>query len=160
MRVNGQTINDTQIDFRGRAEKNLPLGGTFGIEYKAIDFQSLKVTTIESALGVGATQGQVQRKIVLPLFVAAFLALFFFGFGDRPPAESYVTTSGYMSMRYWLGMHRIGEPWSWWKCGLFAGPVSRCTGFSVTMVLGDLEEKRSEAKGSERGEKVNVGAGK
>ena len=121
VRVNGQTINSALIDRRSRLERGLPLGGVVAIERTAIDFDRLTITKIESASGSGATQGEVQRRIVLPLLFAAFLAVFLFGFGDRTPDEAAATGSGYQSMRHWLGVHLIGTPFRWWWCGLAAG---------------------------------------
>jgi Patatin-like phospholipase/Domain of Unknown Function (DUF1080) len=124
VRVNGQTINSARIDRRSRLERGLPLGGVVAIERTVIDFDRLTITKIESASGSGATQGEVQRRIVLPLLFAAFLAVFLFGFGDRTPDEAAATGTGYQSMRHWLGVHLIGKPFHWWWCGLVAGLVS------------------------------------
>ena len=66
----------------------------------------------------------MQRRIVLPLFLAAFLATFLFGFGDwSAPTESAVADgTTRVPMRTWLGLGRV-VPFDWWICGLLAGTV-------------------------------------
>lgn len=125
VRVNGQTINSARIDLRSRVESNQPLGGVLAIEHQKIQFEKLKMTEVEAASGSGPTQGDVQRRIVLPVCLAAFLATFLFGFGDCPvDEESVVKGFGPLPMRQWLGLDCIGTALPHWLCGLIAGSVS------------------------------------
>jgi hypothetical protein len=129
VRVNGQTVNTARINLRGRIDKGDPLSGVLAIERQRVKFKKLIVTKIEPASVTGATQGDVQRRIVLPLFLAAFVATFLFGFGDQLMGSS-VGDEGHVPMRHWLGLAPIGTPWPCWLCGLITGA------FSALAVLG------------------------
>ena len=86
---------------------------------------------IETAWSAGATQGQVQRRIIAPLFLAAFLATFLFGFGDYAPGERITDViSGQSSMRHWIGVPRVLEAWTWQRSAFVAGAIS------ATILLG------------------------
>jgi hypothetical protein len=145
--VNGETINTARVKRRmqkGRWPfgRPRPLGGVFAIEAKAIEFQEIEVTKIESAFETGATQGQVQRRIIAPLFLAAFLAVFLFAFGDYGPNEAAPgDAAGHLSMRHWLGSQSKGEPWPFWVTGLTAGIISAALVFLARMIWA-LRRKR------------------
>lgn len=143
--VNDQTINTARIERRkkpSRFRRGRPLGGVIAIQGDAVEFEKVTVNTIESAFDTGATQGQVQRWIIAPLFVAAFLAVFLFGFGDHAANESALATaSGYISMRSWLGAARIGTPWEWWFSGLVAAAVSAALVF-ISRLVWAVKQKR------------------
>jgi hypothetical protein len=129
VRINDETINRSRVN-RMREKKRWwrfgtprPLLGAVGIEKDraGVAINHIEVEKIETAWSTGATQGQVQRRIVAPLFFAAFLATFLFGFGDHAPDEQ---TTGVMSMSQWIGSPRDLKPWTWWGSALVAGAVS------------------------------------
>jgi len=47
----------------------------------------IEVEKIETAWSAGRHSGQVQRRIIAPLFWRRFLATFLFGFGDYAPVS-------------------------------------------------------------------------
>jgi hypothetical protein len=131
VRINGETINRTRVkrkrERRWRFGISQPVPGAVGIERHGdgVTITRVAVAKIETAWSTGATQGQVQRLIVAPLFLAAFLATFLFGFGDYTAGERMTEViSGQSSMRHWIGIPRIFEPWTWLWSGLIAGAAS------------------------------------
>ncbi|MEY2574356.1 MAG: hypothetical protein QOJ87_2569 [Verrucomicrobiota bacterium] len=131
VRVNDQTINSARIDLRARVEKHEPFGGILAIEHKEIRFEKLKITKIEPSSGTGSTQADVQRRIVLPLCLAAFLAIFLFGFGNCSIAEQALGYKGPISMRHWFGFDCVDQALPFWVCGLIAGSVSALIAFGT-----------------------------
>ena len=96
----------------------------------SVAFHSVTVEKVETPSDTGSTQGQVQRRIIAPLFLAAFLATFIFGFGDLPGDGTHPT------MRQAAGLGAVENPWSWWKCAKVAGAVSA----SLVFVLRGLHK--------------------
>jgi Domain of Unknown Function (DUF1080)/Patatin-like phospholipase len=128
VRINDETINRRRVNRtknrrRWRFGTPRPVPGAVGIEtdHKGVTIKHIAVANIETAWSTGATQGQVQRRIVAPLFLAAFLATFLFGFGDHAADEQAI---GVMSMRQWIGMPRDLHAWSWLRSALTAGAAS------------------------------------
>ena len=153
VRVNGETINRVRVKRmrdkrRWRLGTPRPLPGAVGIEKvesprqnereivtassaaapdacAGITVNQIEVEKIETAWSTGATQGQVQRRIIAPLFFAAFLATFLFGFGDYTPGAHITDViSGQSSMRHWIGVPPVVKPWTWWWSALAAGGIS------------------------------------
>jgi predicted acylesterase/phospholipase RssA len=134
VRINDETINRSRVKrmrdkSRWRFGTPRPLPSAVGIEKvdAGVTINHIEVEKIETAWSTGATQGQVQRRIIAPLFFAAFLATFLFGFGDHAPDEQ---TTGVMSMRQWVGVPRDREAWTWQWSAFVAGAVS------TTILLG------------------------
>jgi len=135
VRINDVTINRSRVQrMKGRGRWRFgtlrPLSGAVGIEKKekdgkGITIHQIDVEKIETAWSTGATQGQVQRRIIAPLFFASFLATFLFGFGNYAPGERITDAlSGQSSMRHWIGVPKIFEPWTWLWSALIAGAAS------------------------------------
>jgi len=138
IRINDETINRSRVK-RMRAKRRWrfgtprPLPGAVGIEKvgAGVTVSHIEVEKIETAWSAGATQGQVQRRIIAPLFLAAFLATFLFGFGDYAPGERITDViSGQSSMRHWIGVPRVLEAWTWQRSAFVAGAIS------ATILLG------------------------
>jgi hypothetical protein len=147
VRINDETINRDRVK-RMRGKKRWwrfgtprPLPGAVGIEKvgAGVAINHIEVEKIETAWSTGATQGQVQRRIIAPLFLAAFLATFLFGFGDY---ASDGQTTGVMSMRQWIGVPRVLKPWAWWCSASVAGGIS-ATILLVAQILLTLWRKRN-----------------
>lgn len=122
VRVNEITVNKTRIarpvttqflhaSQRERGAIGLNNGGG------SVEFGEIRATKIESPAASGGTQGQVQRWIILPLFIAAFIATFLF---DYVPQGKYPSHWGWLSdgVRGWL---EIVPGWDWWICALLSG---------------------------------------
>ena len=127
VRVNEETTNTKRVTRRtvpGRwsLRSPRPLPGAIGIEKGGILFRNIEVEKIEGPAQAGATQGQVQRFIIVPLFVAAFLGTFLFGFGDHLPREA--PAGGVRPMREWIGAPPLNGVWTALDCALLAGAVS------------------------------------
>ena len=136
VRINDRTINRRRVKrmrakrrwWRLGAPRSLP--GAIGIEKvlelgTGITVTEIEVEKIETAWGTGATQGQVQRRIVAPLFFAAFLATFLFGFGNYAIDERITDAiSGQSSMRHWIGVPDDIYAWTGPWSALVAGAAS------------------------------------
>ena len=136
VRINDHTINRRRVKrmrakrrwWRFGAPRSLP--GAIGIEKieklgTGIIVTDIEVEKIETAWSTGATQGQVQRRIIAPLFFAAFLATFLFGFGDYAIDERITdAVSGQSSMRHWIGVPDDIEAWTGPWSALVAGAAS------------------------------------
>lgn len=117
--LNGLTINRQRVT-GSAAAKNSAKPGLIGLRHaKGVIFKEVYVKPLPSTLDRGGTQGQIQRFIVLPLFIAALIGIFVLFFGDFPAAI------GEKPMRQWLepGIAPI-HPWSWNKCALLAAALS------------------------------------
>lgn len=122
VRVSGKTGNGPECFRRGTWEKGwLGLGKSEGVQ-----FHNIRLRSLPSSMTVGGTQDQIQKWIVAPLFVAAFLATYLFCFGDVSPKGP----PGVHPMRTILDSTATKiEPWSWAKCALVAG------GFTALLIL-------------------------
>jgi hypothetical protein len=133
VRINDQTINMLRLNrprpprgWRQSSSRTLP--GLIGLEKGGVNFRDIQVETVETAARSGATQGQVQRWVIVPLFIAAFLGTFLFGFGNG----NYVLTGagvgaqypGETCMRQWMGLPPIVQPLGWPMAFVLAGAVS------------------------------------
>jgi len=123
VRVNEMTVNKTRVVrpvtrfLNFGAPRRIP--GALGLNKGngSVNFGAVRVTKIETPAGSGGTQGQVQRLIIIPLFVAAFLSTFLFGYihvEASPPPTS------------WLGalifaILHSATPWSWGTCAFIGG---------------------------------------
>jgi len=137
VRVNDLTINTLRVvrqEMRGpiasllRRRSQGAIG--FSKDAKGVNFQEIAVEKIESPSSSGGTQGDVQRWIVAPLFVAAFLATFLFGYVSVEPRRPY-----WLGDRMVLPNSSAALPWSWWKCALVAGGVSALFVFIARVLL-------------------------
>jgi hypothetical protein len=153
VRVNGRTTNTAQIDLRGRAEKNELLGGVIAIERDEVEFKELTLTKIESASVTGATQGDVQRRIVLPLFIATIVLIFLYGFGDNIDPAAAALGIGPVSLRQWLGLPAVGEPVRWWLCAFIAGSASAALVFAGQMAWAYRHRKELREKAKAKNER-------
>ena len=76
----------------------------------SVSIKSITVKKVETPADTGSTQGQVQRRIIVPLFIAAFLATYVFRFGVLG------------------GLGEAGSnpavPWVWSKCAAVSGLVA------------------------------------
>lgn len=87
VQLNGLTINRARVQRAPMAEsESLPYVIGFSNRGGAVEFSRVRATKIESPQSTGGTQSQVQWRVVVPLFLAAFLATILFGFGPFVPA--------------------------------------------------------------------------
>ena len=109
--VNDLNLNALRVD-RGKPRRIFGWGTVpaIGIDdgEGSVTFSSVTVEKIETPADTGSTQGQVQRRVIAPLFLAAFLATHVFGFVHLNRAATEAV-------------------WTWWDCakigGLGAGSV-------------------------------------
>ena len=142
VRVNGDTINTARVErakqpLRSLFSRTRPLPGAIGIENGGVHITDVAVEKIQTAWSTGATQGQVQRWIIAPLFLAAFLAAtYLFGFGDYfPDQPGPVTLAGDTPMRLWMGFLSMQNPWNWWTASLVAGGACAAFVFVGRLIL-------------------------
>ena len=135
VRVNEMTVNKVRVVRPSMRFLNLGAPrrvlGAIGLNKGkgSVSFSNVRVTKIESPSGSGGTQGQVQRFIILPLFVAALIATFLFRYVQEPGR----------AMPSWLG-HLLpafarAPVWSWTACALTAGLGAALIVFLVRMIL-------------------------
>jgi hypothetical protein len=127
VRINGETINHIRVSGktlpgpecfkRGRWES-----GWVGLRQSAgVRFHNVRVRSLPSSLTAGGTQAQIQAWIVIPLFVAAFIATYLFYFGDVSPQP----IPGRLPMREMIhGKVAPIVPWAWQWCGLWSGGIA------------------------------------
>ena len=126
VRINDLTVNALRVRLKKvRGIWRWRTGFAIGLEENdsAIEFVSPSVQKLESASDTGSTQGQVQRYVIIPLFLAAFLATGLFGFGNfgadsgqLSPAVALV-----VPMRAAAHLQPLSDVWVFWKWALFAG---------------------------------------
>lgn len=147
VRINEETINTMRVvrptrPRRWTAGPVQPLPGAIGIEKGGVHFKDLEVRKVQTATSTGATQGQVQRWIISPLFLAAFLGTFIFGFGDyKADVSNYGPISDAFSMRQWMRLRPLSEPWGWLRCGLVAGAVAAAFVFGARLLWAILRKQ-------------------
>ena len=112
VQINGLTVNKLRVN-RGPAGENGAANFAIGLRNRhgAIRFAP-RVTAeeIESPRSAGASQGKVQRHVIIPLFIAAFAATALFGLSPHVPE----------SLRGVLEKP-INDPWSWLPWVAFVG---------------------------------------
>ena len=144
--INGETINRRRV-----IGEDLPGGvrskpGVLGLLHSTgVTFEELYVRKLPTNSEAGGTQGQIQRQIVAPLFLAAFIGTFAFCFGDiTDPAIPGVTP-----MRRWLQARFPADVWSWWNCALVAGIVVGVLLVAVRLGLAWFEPRRVSRQGKD-----------
>ena len=123
--VNDLTLNTLRVNRQkaGGLLRFIPYWRTFlaiGVQddQKSIAFRSVTVEKVETPSDTGSTQGQVQRRIIAPLFLAAFLATYLFGFVDL--TRDGVSHASAMGEAVVLDTIKT-IPWGWEKCAAVAG---------------------------------------
>lgn len=138
VRINDETINTQRVAReelwwfpRLRGQRWKP--GVIGLRgTKGVRFQNMRVRELGSALDAGGTQIQIQWLVVGPLFVAAFVAMFLFFFGD----VSKDGMPGVLAMR--TRLHPDAKaivPWSALKCALVTGGLAAALVFVVRLLM-------------------------
>jgi hypothetical protein len=130
--VNDLTLNTLRVnreEVRGIPKfirKFIPYWGNYlalGLQSgeESIGFKGITVEKVETPVDTGSTQGQVQRGIILPLFLAAFVATFIFGFVHLQPHGAGPIGPGE------AGGSSAGHPLSWiesaWKAGWYSAAL-------------------------------------
>jgi hypothetical protein len=123
VRVTGKAVGGSECFRRGTWEKGwIGLGKSENVKFHNVRLRSLPVN-----MTAGGTQDQIQKWIVAPLFVAAFIATFLFCFGDVSPGGN----PGMQAMRTVLDPTATKiEPWSWTESALKTG------GYVALLILG------------------------
>lgn len=132
VQINGLTINKLRVN-RGLAGEEPASGFAIGLRNTrgAIQFTNeITSKNIESPSSAGATQEQVQRNVIIPLFVAAFAATVLFGLSPHVPEAmrsilekpandlwSWVSWAGFVGAGSG-GMLLLAQmlAWSWSRC--------------------------------------------
>jgi hypothetical protein len=153
VRINGETINHVRVSGktttgpdcfrRGVWEKGwIGLGKSDGVQ-----FHKVRVRSLPSNMSAGGTQEQIQKWIVAPLFVAAFLATFLFWFGDVPKPP----TPGARSMQAMINPSATQiVPLSWMKSALVTGGLTASLILLVRSVLAISEAAGARLGGTDR----------
>ena len=126
--LNGETINRCTVS-GGEVDTEKFSRGMIGLQKSdGVTFTELNVRALLSPSQSGGTQGQIQRWIVLPLFVAAFLGTFAFCFGDLPGAR------GVKVMPEWLSPAPATiVPWSWTTSAVVTGGITAALLFLIRL---------------------------
>ena len=142
--LNGLTINRQRVT-GSAAAKNSANPGLIGLrKADGVTFKEVYVRPLPSTLDRGGTQGQIQRWIVGPLFLAAFLATFVLYFGDVPKEGiRNVVPMRFDVMRSLRGV----DPWSWTYCAALTGSVVGGAVLLVRLALVGWERIRAWTKG-------------
>ncbi|MGI8957681.1 MAG: family 16 glycoside hydrolase, partial [Chthoniobacterales bacterium] len=130
--INGETINRHRVigEDQPLCQRSKP--GVIGLAHsKGVIFEELFVRELSSNLQVGGTQGQIQRRIVAPLFLAAFIGTFAFCFGAG--------ANGAVAIK----------PWSWLRCALTTGLGVGSLLVLVRVGLVLFEWRRAKRQGKE-----------
>lgn len=146
--LNGETINKRRI--AGRPGGSKP--GVIGLsKTDGVKFGKLYVWELPSTLDRGGTQGQIQRRIVLPLFLAAFLGTFLFYFGDFSSSDWTPALPG-LPMRGWIdeSAKLPIQPWTWTQCAIATGGITARLFLVVRLVLLLVEARKINLAGVER----------
>jgi hypothetical protein len=146
VRVNNETINTLRVVRLTRPRRWMggsprAVHGAIGIEKGKVHFKDLEVRKVPTASSTGATQGQVQRWIITPLFLAAFLGTFLFGFGDYFAGGTFGPFSSAFSMRQSMGLLPLQETWGSLKCALLAGTVAAAFVFAARLLWAGLRKQ-------------------
>jgi hypothetical protein len=136
VRVNKLTVNTVRVRLPKRRSILPWRRRTFAMAIEdcgKIAFEPRYVERLESASDIGATQGQVQFRIIVPLLLAAFFGTFAFGFGDVTPE----TAAGCLvpSMRAAAGLPTLPAALDWLDYVKFAGMWCAIGVFSIRAAL-------------------------
>jgi len=136
VRINGETINHVRVSGKTATGPDCFRRGTWEMGWiglgksDGVHFHNMRLRSLPANMAAGGTQDQIQKWIVAPLFIAAFLATFLFCFGDvsrggAPGGDALRTTINFDASRPVMAIH----PLSWTKCALVTG------GFSAFLIL-------------------------